>query len=64
MKNRGTTRKQPSAYRGQRVLSGYRRVDLMLTPEASRALKKLTEDGVPATTAICKALVDAARYKR
>jgi hypothetical protein len=64
MKNTGTVRKQPSVYRGQRVLRGYRRVDVMLTPEASRALKKLTQDGVPATTAICKALVDAARYKR
>ena len=56
--------KQSSTYRGRRVLRGYRRIDLMLTPEASRALKKLTEEGVPATTAICKALVDAARLKR
>jgi len=56
-------KKKTSVYRGQRVIKGYRRVEAMLSPEASRALKRLTEDGVPVTKAIMKAIIDAAKRK-
>lgn len=55
--------KKTSFYRGQRSSKGYKRVEAMLTPDAVRALRKLTADGVSQTTAIQRALIDAAKKK-
>ena len=53
-----------SVRRGRRVLKGFRRAEVMLTPEANRALKKLTQGGLSVTAAICASLIEAARLKR
>lgn len=55
--------RKTSFYRGQRSSKGYKRVEAMLSPEAVRALKKLTSEGVPQTIAIQRALVEVAKKK-
>ena len=55
--------KKASFYRGQRATKGYKRVEAMLTPEAARALKKLTADGLPQSVVIQRAILEAAKRK-
>lgn len=55
--------RKSSFYRGQRASKGFKRVEAILSPEAARALRKLTSDGVPQTLAIQKAIIEAAKRK-
>ena len=55
--------KKSSFYRGRRASQGHKRVEAILSPEAVRALRRLTSDGVPQTTAIQKAIIEAAKRK-
>jgi hypothetical protein len=55
--------KKSSFYRSRRASQGCKRVEAILSPEAVRALRKLTSGGIPQSLAIQKAIIEAAKRK-
>ena len=52
-----------SAYRRTRAMKGCRRVDVILSPQATRVLSALEESGLTATRAVCEGLVALGKQK-
>jgi hypothetical protein len=50
-------------YRRRRAMKGCRRVDVILSPEATKVLSALEVDGLTATRAVCDGLLALAKQK-